>query len=354
MGLFRDVEAVESTPALSHTAVVSVQLRAWLASALVPISNTGRGQADSKAAAQCPAQLATARGVVYRALMRRYVLLGGIGLAVGLGCTLLEPYPGGGTASRALADAVGPTGGSPLLEGLPQDPLVDPAIDGSIRVTSNAADHTIVAIPGESFVVDLNFVAERGNVLGGGIQFPDSDRVQWTLIDSLRGATGGNIRFAYAVPGDICDGVANLCHEFVTRQFAVGTNITPGTDIDGDGEADGQYVVSPPAEVRVVLKCASCESASCADALPDGACLTCGQPEDCTDAYELCFAPGRPKYETDEGRQFVAFFGIDGLAWKGQASCAAGTALCADALGTAVAECMMPDDTDDATTTDTE
>lgn len=282
--------------------------------------------------------------------MRRFVLLGGIGLAVALGCTLLEPYPGGGTASRALAEAVSPTGGSPLLDGLPQDPLVDPAIDSSVHVTSNAPDHTIVAIPGESFVVDLNFIAERGNVLGGGIQFPDSDRVQWTLIDSLRGTTGGNIRFAYAVPADICDGVANLCHEFVTRQFAVGTNISPGTDIDGDGEPDGQYVVSAPAEVRVVLKCASCESASCADSLPGGACMTCGQPADCTQAYELCFAPGRPKYQTDEARQFAAFFGDDGLAWKAQASCAAGAALCSDALTTALEECVMNDtDTDDAT-----
>lgn len=274
--------------------------------------------------------------------MRRFLALSVTGLFVGLGCGLLAPYPGGEEAASVLGEASGPDGEVPILDGVVQSPLIDPAIDPQIGIDSRT--RRVVAIPGQSFVIDLTYIAPRGNVLGGGIQFPESDRVQWTLIDSLRDTTSGNIRFAYAVPADICDDVANLCHEIVTKQFAVGTNVTPQTDIDGDGEPDGAYVVSAPQEVTVVLKCASCESVSCVDALPDGECLACVQPPDCAQAHELCFAPDRPKTGTSEADQFEAFFGLDGLAWKAQASCVAGTALCADALQKAFAECLMTED----------
>lgn len=279
--------------------------------------------------------------------MRRFFIFGAAGLLVGVGCGLLAPYPGGEKAAVVLGEASGPGGESPLQDGLVQSPLVDPAIDDSITVVPNA--NPLIAIPGQSFVIDLHYVSQRGSVLGGGIQFPGSDRVQWTLIDTLRGTTSGDIRFAYAVPADICDDVANLCHEIVTKQFAVGANVTPGTDIDGDGEPDGQYVVSEPAEVRVVLRCASCESASCLDALPGGECLSCTQPQECSEAYDLCFAPDRPKDGTDEARQFQLFFGVDGIAWKTQASCSAGSTFCADALTKALDECV-----DDGISTDTE
>jgi len=274
---------------------------------------------------------------IQRFAMRRFLLLSATGLIVGLGCGLLTPYPGGGSAAQVLSEAEGPLGGPPIQGGSSQDPLIDPAIDSSIGVVTDIP--TVVALPGDSFVIDLDYVATRRNVLGGGIQFPDSDQVQWTLIDSVRNTSSGNIRFAYAVPADVCDEVASLCHEMYTQQFAVGSNITPDTDIDGDGEPDGEYVVSPPVEVKVVLKCASCESSSCLEALPNGECLACPQPTDCGAAYALCFAPGRPKYGTDEAQQFEAFFGINGLAWKASASCTAGAPLCADALQTANEEC---------------
>lgn len=278
--------------------------------------------------------------------MRRTLSLLVTGLLAGLGCGLLAPYPGGGDAAESLGGARTDGGEAPIVGGVPQEPLVDPAVDDSIAVVSNA--DTIIALPGESFVIDLEYVAEQGNVVGGGIQFSGSDRVQWTLIEGLEGSLSGNVQFAYAVPSDICDEVPNLCHAIETQQFAVARNVSPGGDVDDDGEADGDFVISPPANVTVVLKCATCESTSCMETLPAGSCLSCAQPDACAEAFELCFAPGRPKAETDEGVQFGLFFGRDGLAWKAPQSCAAGEELCDDALEKARLECMGEGGTDDA------
>lgn len=290
--------------------------------------------------------------------MRRLVLLVTVGLGVGIGCGLLTPYPGSGDPAEVLGGS-SPDGRSPVEGGSPQDPLFDPAIDDSVSVVSER--DVIIANPGESFVIDLTFTAANRNVIGGGIQFPGSNEVQWTLIEGLEGESSGRITFAYAVPADICADVPLRCHEIVTQQFAVVRNLTG--DVDGDGEQDGDFVVSRPATsvgadgetlegVRIVLRCATCESDSCQELLEDAECASCSQPPECAQAYELCFAPGRPKEGTDEAEQFDQFFGVDGLAWKNGTTCAAGEDLCLDALDKALLECMDGDtDTDTGTGT---
>jgi len=268
------------------------------------------------------------------------------GLACGFGCALLTPYPGSGDPAELLAASITEDGLSPFLDGEAQATLVNPAIDRSITVL--AEKDPVVAIPGDAFTIALNYSAQNSNVIGGGIQFPDSDRVQWTLIQGIEGEDRGRIEFAYAVPSDICSQVPSLCHELETKQFAVARNVTPGGDVDEDGMSDGEFVVSVPDEVTVVLRCATCESRSCVEALPGGECLSCPQPLDCAAAYDICFAPERPKYGTNEAVQFEAFFGVDGVAWKSVASCLRGEDLCRSALDSAERECLEEGGTTDA------
>ena len=71
----------------------------------------------------------------------------------------------------------------------------------------------------------------------------------------------------FVVDEQICGQVPNLCHEIKTEQFAVARN-TVG-DVDGDGVPDGEFVVSRPVEVTVVLQCSTCESPSCQELLPE-------------------------------------------------------------------------------------
>lgn len=285
--------------------------------------------------------------------MRRSLALVAAGLAVGIGCGLLTPYPGSGDPAEVLG-AIGDGEGSPIEGGDPRDPLFDPAIDDSVTVSSNR--DVIVANPGESFVIDLSFQALNRNVVGGGIQFPGSKEVQWTFIEGLQGEPNGEIRFAYAVPDGVCDEVPNRCHEIVTQQFAVVEN-TSG-DVDGDGKQDGQFVVSQPATsqdangdllegVRVVLRCATCESTSCQELLEAGECSTCTQPDDCAQAYELCFTPGKAKFGTSEHDLFELLLGEDGIAWRDPATCTMKDEVCEQALMTALEDCDTGDtDTD--------
>lgn len=260
-----------------------------------------------------------------------------------VGCTLLDPYPGGDDPGDVLGTVTRSNGQSPLT-GTAQDPLINPALDASISAVSNR--EYIIAYPGESFLIELDFVAQNRNVVGGGIQFPNSDVVQWTLLRDLEGETSGTIRFAYVVPEGICDDVANLCHEISTKQFAVGRNVSPSGDVDGDGVTDGDFVVSNPAEVSVVLKCASCDSPSCVDIFPgpggvdrDWSCAACPQPSACAETIDLCFVEGRPKYNTEEADNFILFFGEDGIAWQSRTTCAGGTQLCDASLISAQSEC---------------
>jgi hypothetical protein len=232
-----------------------------------------------------------------------------------IGCKLLEPYPGGGDPGDALA--AGPMMGSPFDTGEPQEPLDDPPVDNSITISNRASDPTL-AIPGAAFLVDLSFIATNRNVVGGGIRFPGSDEVQWTLIDALRDQENGNIQFGYVVDKNICDDIPNLCHEIVTEQFAVGQN--------GD-----EFVVSPGKPVRVVLQCATCESDSCEELLPPGTCFFCAQPQICVDYFDRCLAEGMPNAGSDEEDLFNTFFGEDGILWSTAEGCAVGEKTCEDA-----------------------
>lgn len=284
-----------------------------------------------------------------------YVLAG---LAAGVGCSLLTPYPGGGNPANILGGQTGGIGGSPFDTGDPQDPLVDPAFDESVTILSNR--DVILAIPGEAFTIDLEFQATGNNVVGGGIQFPGSNEIQWTFIDGLEGLDRGRIQFGYVVDAGICSDVPRLCHEIETQQFAVAKNVSPTGDVDGDGDADGEFVVSQPKDVTVVLRCASCDSPSCREieALA-GECQFCGQPPECQTVFDLCYDEGRPRFGTSAADDFNRFFGPNGLAWKSSTVCipneegvTAAEELCADLLGELMAECSMADTDTDVDTMD--
>ncbi len=260
-----------------------------------------------------------------------------VGLAVGLGCSLLQPYPGGGDPADAVA-ASDDDGPSPFNTGDPQDPLDDPATDSTITVVSNL--DRAVSVPGTAFTIDLGFVAKNANVVGGGIRFPGSEEVQWTFIDGLRGEKSGTLQFGYVVDMDVCEDIPNLCHEIMTTQFAVAEN-TGRADVDKDGTPDGQYVVSEGVEVPIVLQCATCDSTSCQDLLPIGECYYCGQPQICKDYFDRCLAEGRPNAGTDEAQLFDRLFGPEGVLWNNESGCALGENACDNAQQNASA---LPDE----------
>lgn len=258
-----------------------------------------------------------------------------LGLALGgLGCALLTPYPGGGDPGDALAEG---GSGSPFDSGKAQDPLFDPAIDNSVSIITNV--QKVIAIPGSAFTIDLSFSAENSNVVGGGIQFPGSDEVQWTFIEGLEGTQSGDIRFGYVVAKEVCADIPNLCHEIVTTQFAVARN-SGGGDIDGDGTKDGEFVVSPGKEVSVVLQCATCDSPSCQDLLPPEECFFCGQPDVCVEYFDRCLDEGKPNFGMSEADLFDSLFGATGILWSTVSGCSLGEAACENAQQDAEA---MPD-----------
>lgn len=269
-----------------------------------------------------------------------------------VGCGLLTPYPGGENPGDVLAGSGGGIGGSPFDRGVPQEPLIDPAEDSTITVTSNVKK--IIANEGEAFTVDLHFTADRMNVVGGGIQFEDKPEVQWTLLDEFRGQFSGDVRFGYVVEEGTCARIGYMCREVMTKQFAVGEN-PENLDVNGDGEADGDFVVSGPVEVPVILRCATCDSPSCRELLEDTPqdCSSCNQPALCGELFEICFAEGRPLYMTDEADDFNRFFGPNGVAWKTPGVCEAGEMLCQSAYDSLAEDCMMAATDTDAMMTGT-
>jgi|SRR5688572_3073073 len=245
-----------------------------------------------------------------------------LAIVIGFGCSLLEPYPGGEDPGKALADS---TDGDSIIGGDAQEPLVDPAIDSSITVIANIT--RVLAFPGEAFLIDLEFEAENMNVVGGGIQFPGSNEVQWTFIQGLEGMERGQIQFAYVVDKNVCSEVANLCHVLDTRQFAVARNVTG--DVDGDGVEDGDFVVSTPKNVDVILQCATCDSPSCSEVLEPGECSQCAQPMVCRDYFAACLDPAVFPDVTDEDVDFFnSVFGMSGALWTSVNGCAAGEGIC--------------------------
>nr|MCH9683330.1 hypothetical protein [Deltaproteobacteria bacterium] len=248
-----------------------------------------------------------------------------IALMWGVGCTLLNPYPGGEDPAAVLASG---SGESRFDRGDEQEPLVDPAVDPSISVTRNVVK--VTAFPGSAFPINLDFDAPNMNVVGGGISFPSDEEVQWTFLEGLEGEATGTVSFGYVVDESICEGVANLCHEIKSKQFAVARN-TVG-DIDGDGVEDGEFVVSRPVEVTVILKCSTCESPSCQELLPEGECQSCAQPPVCDAYFDRCLDPlTNPDVTLEDVAFFEAIFGFEGALWTTPSACAAGEAACDDA-----------------------
>jgi hypothetical protein len=275
-----------------------------------------------------------ARGIRRPPFVGRLVPLA---LGLGLGCALLEAYPGGEDPGKVLTES---TGDGSFDRGDNQEPLVDPATDTTISATSEF-DQTL-AFPGEAFIIDLNFTAQNANVVGGGIRFPGSNEVQWTFIEGLEGETGGEIRFGYVVAADVCSKVPNLCHLLQTEQFAVARNVLG--DVDGDGVEDGEFVVSPPAAVDVILNCASCESPSCQELLAVGECQTCNQKAQCQEYFDTCLDPEMfPEVSDDDVDAFNLIFGPNGALWTSRDGCVAGELACENAVAEfmSLGECRL-------------
>ena len=231
-----------------------------------------------------------------------------LALVTGASCSLLTPYPGGGSPRKVF------TSGDSGIEGGEEEPLLDPPTDSSVSVLNNLED-VVVALPGASFPVSLNFQAPDRNVVGGGIRFQGSDEIQWTLLERVMGEQTGDVDFAYVVDPDACEDLSNLCHEVSAEEFVV-------------TERGNEFAVSEPIEITVVLQCATCDSTSCVDALPPGTCQECVRPDTCDDVYQNCFAPGAPYEGTSEATVFENFFGDQGVLWRSAATCVEGEVLC--------------------------
>ncbi len=230
-----------------------------------------------------------------------------VGGLAGIGCTLLTPYPGGGS----LLDAF--QGGESGISDS-QEPLVNPPTDLKVGVLNNL-DSVKVALPGASFPVSLNFQAAAANVVGGGIRFEGSDEVQWTLLSKVTGEKVGDVEFSYVVDAGACDDIGNLCHSILAEEFVI-------------TEIDSEFHVSEPVEIEVVLQCATCGSTSCVEILPPGSCQECVQPSVCEDLYEVCYGKDAPWEGTQEANVFEQFLGGGGSMWKGLHTCVEGEALC--------------------------
>ena len=230
-----------------------------------------------------------------------------LGACVGLSCGLLLPYPGGGDPADAFSL---PDSGIPNAE----EPLDNPPTDEDVNVINNF-DDVVVAVPGGAFPVSLNFQAPNQNVVGGGIRFEGSDEVQWTLLNTVMGQTTGDVAFSYVVSPDACGDVANLCYEIPAEQFAI-TNV------------GGEFRISEPIAVTVVLQCATCTSTSCLDILPPGSCQECSQPDACKQVFDACYSEGSPWEGTAEENVFNQFLGLQGSLWKSAETCVEGEALC--------------------------
>jgi hypothetical protein len=224
------------------------------------------------------------------------------------GCTLLHPYPGDGDPREALVDHQG----SGLPD--PEQPLLDPPTDPDVSVLNNLED-VVVALPGGTIPVSLDFQAPARNVLGGGIRFEGTQEIQWTILERVRGEQSGDVEFGYVVAKDACEDLANLCHEIAAEEFVV-------TD------RGGEIHVSAPLPVTIVLQCATCDSQSCLESLPAGACQQCVQPEACKELYLACYGPGAPNEGTSDADVFEQFLGEDGSLWKSEQTCFEGAGLC--------------------------
>ncbi len=276
-----------------------------------------------------------------------------LALGLGLGCTLLQGYPGGGDPNKALADEPGSPGTFNRDidgDGIPDpidgnEPLVDPAIDSDIRIylfpernemEMGCPTEEVVlqrpAIPGGAFTIGFRYCATEMNVVGGGIRFPGSNEVQWTFIEGADQFTSQVVDFAYVVAGDACDEIPPLCHSLETEIFAVARN-TKG-DVDGDGEDDGQFVVSQPQTLDAVLMCATCESPSCVEVYEQlGDCAQCAPAPECEAYRAACLDPEQfPGISQNDIDSFDQLFGDDGVLWKSTLGCEVGTDRCGEAF----------------------
>jgi hypothetical protein len=126
----------------------------------------------------------------------------------------------GPTLSAGLAESTLSAGIALPNEG-PE--LNDPAVDESITLMEPAAasDAPTPIEPGQVITVEIPFEAPEGNVVAAGIRFGDEGPIRQVEIPEAEGDTSNTLRFQFEVPPDICDDLADICHDIVCYEFAV-------------------------------------------------------------------------------------------------------------------------------------
>jgi hypothetical protein len=228
---------------------------------------------------------------------------------------------GGGTGRRAGADGGtnGPSSSNPTLSaglaestltagiGLPNEgpELNEPAVDETITLMDPAAasDEPVAIAPGDIITVEIPFEAPEGNVVAAGIRFGEEGPIRQIQIPEAEGETSNVLRFQFEVPPDICDDLAQICHNIVCYEFAV-------TDI---GEVSRANIMP------LGLACGGCDEPTCQTL------LMCEMPAQ-ADAGGGAVDPMQPVADMDWGE--VNFDGttlpVDESAWD---------APCTDATG---------------------
>ncbi|HEX2879894.1 MAG TPA: hypothetical protein VHO25_10220 [Polyangiaceae bacterium] len=157
-----------------------------------------------------------------------------VGVCVACGSTT-RPGTGGRGGSGNMGTGGNSTGPT-LIAGLAESTLTagialpnegpeldDPAVDESITLTEPAAasDEPVAISPGDVITVEIPFEAPEGNVVAAGIRFGEQGPIRQIEIPEAEGDTSNTLRFQFEVPPDICDDLAQICHDITCYEFAV-------------------------------------------------------------------------------------------------------------------------------------
>jgi hypothetical protein len=165
---------------------------------------------------------------------------GWVGVCLGLGICISCIKAGGGGGRRSASNDAGSNGppgnNTPTLTAglaeatltagiaIPNEgpELVEPPIDESITLMEPAASSEPQPIePGQVITVEIPFEAPNGNVVAAGIRFGDEGPIRQIQIPEAEGETSNVLNFQFEVPADICDDLADICHDIVCYEFAV-------------------------------------------------------------------------------------------------------------------------------------
>lgn len=124
-----------------------------------------------------------------------------------------DPMLGSGVTARLSSGVTLPSNEGPEL--------VDPEIDDSIVLPPAVTDDPVAINPGEVVQVQIAFEAPEGNVVAAGIRFGDDGPIRQIELPEAEDQTAGTLSFDMQIPADICDDLANICHEIICNEFAV-------------------------------------------------------------------------------------------------------------------------------------